>query len=51
MVTQRVATINTLNRIIVLEQGKIVGKGNHAELMELCPTYKEIALSQLSWRN
>jgi len=35
-------------QIIVLEEGKIVGKGTHEELMETCETYKEIALSQLS---
>ena len=35
-------------QIIVLEEGKIVGKGTHEELMNNCDTYKQIALSQLS---
>jgi ATP-binding cassette subfamily B multidrug efflux pump len=35
-------------QIIVLDEGKIVGKGTHRELMESCETYREIALSQLS---
>jgi ATP-binding cassette subfamily B protein len=48
VVTQRVSTIMNAEQIIVLEEGKIVGKGTHAELMENCDTYKEIALSQLS---
>ncbi|MCE5207845.1 MAG: ABC transporter ATP-binding protein/permease [Chloroflexi bacterium] len=48
IVTQRVSTIKNAEQIIVLEEGKIVGKGSHAELMENCPTYKEIAMSQLS---
>ena len=48
VVTQRVSTIMNAEQIIVLEEGKIVGKGTHQELMETCETYKEIALSQLS---
>ena len=48
IVTQRVATIKTAEQIIVLEEGRIVGKGNHQQLMESCDTYKEIALSQFS---
>ena len=36
------------DQIIVLDQGKIVGKGTHQELMKNCDVYKEIALSQLS---
>ncbi len=48
MVTQRVSTIKNAEQIIVLDEGKIVGKGRHEELMESCETYKEIALSQLS---
>ena len=35
-------------QIIVLDDGRIVGKGNHTELMKTCDTYREIALSQLS---
>jgi ATP-binding cassette subfamily B protein len=48
IVTQRVSTIREADQIIVLEQGEIVGKGTHQELMENCETYQEIALSQLS---
>ncbi len=48
IVTQRVSTIKEAEQIIVLDEGKIVGKGTHKELMENCETYKEIALSQLS---
>ncbi len=48
IVTQRVATIKNAEQIIVLEEGQMVGKGTHRELMETCPTYREIALSQLS---
>jgi len=48
IVTQRVSTIKNADQIIVLEEGKVVGKGRHEELMEDCNTYREIALSQLS---
>jgi len=48
IVTQRVSTIKEAEQIIVLDEGRIVGKGTHRELMENCETYKEIALSQLS---
>ncbi len=48
IVTQRVSTIKNAEQIIVLEDGKIAGKGSHAELMNNCPPYREIALSQLS---
>jgi len=48
IVTQRVATVKDADQIIVLEQGRIVGKGKHQELMKSCETYQEIALSQLS---
>jgi len=48
VVTQRVSTIMNAEQIIVLEEGKIVGKGTHQALMETCETYREIALSQLS---
>jgi ATP-binding cassette, subfamily B, multidrug efflux pump len=48
IVTQRVSTIKNADLIIVLDEGKIVGKGNHTELMATCETYREIALSQLS---
>jgi ATP-binding cassette, subfamily B, multidrug efflux pump len=48
IVTQRVSTIKNAEQIIVLDDGKIVGKGTHQELMKTCETYREIALSQLS---
>ena len=48
IVAQRVSTIMNAEQIIVLDEGKIVGKGTHRELMDSCETYREIALSQLS---
>jgi ATP-binding cassette subfamily B protein len=48
IVALRVSTIMNAEQIIVLDEGKIVGKGTHKELMVSCPTYQEIALSQLS---
>jgi len=48
IVTQRISTIKNADQIIVLDDGKIVGKGKHQELMKTCQTYQEIALSQLS---
>jgi len=48
IVTQRVSTIKNAEQIIVLDDGQVVGKGSHRELMEHCETYREIALSQLS---
>jgi len=48
IVTQRVSTIKNAEQIIVLEEGRVVGKGTHRALMEDCETYREIALSQLN---
>ena len=48
VVTQRVSTIKNADQIIVLDDGRIVGKGAHRELLETCETYREIATSQLS---
>jgi ATP-binding cassette subfamily B multidrug efflux pump len=48
IVTQRVATVKNADQIIVLDEGRVVGKGKHHHLMESCETYQEIALSQLS---
>ena len=48
IVAQRISTIMDADQIIVLDNGKIVGKGSHNELMKSCSVYKEIALSQLS---
>ncbi len=48
IVAQRIGTIKDADKIIVLDQGEIVGKGKHEELLKKCDIYKEIALSQLS---
>ena len=48
IVAQRINTVLNADQIITLEDGKIVGKGTHEELMENCETYRQIALSQLS---
>ncbi len=48
IVAQRVGTILTADQIIVLENGEIVGRGTHRELLHSCEVYREIALSQLS---
>jgi ATP-binding cassette subfamily B protein len=48
IVAQRISTIINADKIIVLDNGRIVGQGTHRELMESCMVYREIALSQLS---
>jgi ATP-binding cassette subfamily B multidrug efflux pump len=48
IVTQRVSTVIDADRIIVLDEGRIVGSGTHRELLERCRTYREIAGSQLA---
>ena len=48
IVAQRIGTIRDADRIIVLEDGEIVGNGKHSELLQNCEVYKQIALSQLS---
>ena len=48
IVAQRISTIMNADQILVLDEGKIVGKGTHRELMQNCETYKQIAGSQLS---
>jgi ATP-binding cassette subfamily B protein len=48
VVTQRVATVKNADQIIVLDEGRVVGKGTHKVLMTSCETYQEIASSQLS---
>ena len=48
IVAQRISTIMNADQIIVLDEGKIVGKGTHKELMNSCEVYQQIALSQLS---
>lgn len=48
IVAQRIGTIKDADKIIVLDEGKIVGIGKHSELLKTCNTYQEIAYSQLS---
>ena len=48
IVAQRIATVMNADKIIVLDEGRMVGMGTHVELMETCGAYREIALSQLS---
>lgn len=48
IVAQRIGTILDADQIIVLDEGKVVGKGTHRELLHNCEVYKEIAMSQLS---
>ena len=48
LVAQRISTIMNADQIIVLDHGKMVGRGTHRELMADCKVYREIALSQLS---
>lgn len=48
VVAQRIATVLNADKILVLEDGELVGSGTHRELLSTCPTYREIAQSQLS---
>ena len=48
IVAQRISTIKDAEQIIVLDDGKIVGKGRHKELLLECPVYESIVKSQLS---
>jgi len=48
IVAQRISTIMQADQIVVLENGRVVGKGTHKELMTNCKVYQELALSQLS---
>ena len=48
IVAQRIGTIINADKIIVLDEGNIVGIGTHKELLNTCEVYKQIALSQLS---
>ena len=50
IVAQRIGTIKNADKIVVLDHGRAVGIGRHEELMENCPVYREIALSQLTAR-
>lgn len=48
IVAQRISTVLHADNIVVLDEGRMVGQGTHEQLMETCPEYREIALSQLS---
>ena len=48
IVAQRIGTIMDADRIVVLDDGKVVGQGTHGELLENCDVYRQIAQSQLS---
>ena len=48
VVAQRVSTIRTADRILVVEDGRTVGLGTHRELLDTCPTYVEIVESQMT---
>lgn len=48
IVAQRVSSIRDADQIIVLDSGRIVGRGTHAELLASCQTYREIVASQMS---
>lgn len=48
IVAQRIGTIRHADQIIVLEDGRIAGRGTHGELLKTCPAYQEIARSQLT---
>ena len=48
IVAQRISTVLHANQILVLDEGRVVGCGTHARLLQNCPAYQEIARSQLS---
>ena len=48
IVAQRISTIKNADKILVIDNGKIVGVGSHTELLDSCKVYQEIAKSQLS---
>ena len=48
IVAQRISTVLHADQILVMEDGRIVGRGRHEELLRTCKTYREIAESQLS---
>ena len=47
IIAQRISSVSDADRIIVLDDGKIVGMGNHAELLQSCEAYSEIYYSQV----
>ena len=48
LVTQRISTALQADKIVVMDEGKVMGIGTHQLLLKICPVYKEIAMSQLS---
>ena len=48
IVAQRIGTIMNADRIVVLDDGKVVGQGTHKELLDKCDVYRQIAESQLN---
>ncbi|NMB97768.1 MAG: ABC transporter ATP-binding protein, partial [Clostridiaceae bacterium] len=48
IVAQRISTIMDAEKILIIDEGRIVGKGTHEELLKTCEVYREIAFSQLS---
>ena len=48
MIAHRLSTVRNADQILVLDEGKLVGKGTHKELVKTCETYMQIAKSQLS---
>ena len=51
MVAQRISTILDADRILVIDDGRIIGQGTHVELIKNCPVYREIAELQLGKEN
>jgi ATP-binding cassette subfamily B protein len=47
VIAQRVSSILSLDEILVLHEGEMIGRGTHAELMESCPEYRDICLTQM----
>ncbi len=48
IVAQRIGTIMDADQIVVLNEGRVVGKGRHRDLLQICEVYRQIAMSQLS---
>ena len=50
VIAQRVSSILSMDEIIVLHEGEMIGRGTHAELMETCPEYRDICRTQMNER-